>query len=256
MNLIMEKGNTEKYNNNSQKIRVITENWMSHNLFCPCCGNSNIVHFHNNRPVADFYCSKCNEEYELKSKNGNISNKIADGAYETMINRINSSNNPNLFVMQYDKINLTVQNLIIIPKYFFIQEIIEKRNPLSENARRAGWIGCNIILKQIPTEGKIYIVKDKIDRPAELIINEVRNTSFIEEYKLNERSWILDIFNCIDKIRSVNFTLEQVYAFEKELSIKHPDNHHIKDKIRQQLQLLRDKNIIEFCGKGNYKKVL
>ena len=32
-------------------------------------------------------------------------------------------------------------------------------------------------------------------------------------------------------------------------------NNFIKDKIRQQLQLLRDKGIIEFVGRGNYKKV-
>jgi type II restriction enzyme len=32
-------------------------------------------------------------------------------------------------------------------------------------------------------------------------------------------------------------------------------NNFIKDKIRQQLQLLRDKGMIEFVGRGNYKKV-
>ena len=33
------------------------------------------------------------------------------------------------------------------------------------------------------------------------------------------------------------------------------NNNFIKDKISQQLQLLRDKGIIEFVGRGNYKKV-
>ncbi|MFR4384325.1 MAG: restriction endonuclease, partial [Phascolarctobacterium sp.] len=31
-------------------------------------------------------------------------------------------------------------------------------------------------------------------------------------------------------------------------------NHYIQAKIRQQLQLLRDKGLLEFCGNGSYKK--
>ena len=30
---------------------------------------------------------------------------------------------------------------------------------------------------------------------------------------------------------------------------------HIKEKIRQQLQVLRDKGLIEFLGNGHYRKV-
>jgi len=48
--------------------------------------------------------------------------------------------------------------------------------------------------------------------------------------------------------------LEQVYCFEKALSEKHPDNRFIKAKIRQQLQILRDKGYLEFVERGIYKK--
>ena len=44
-------------------------------------------------------------------------------------------------------------------------------------------------------------------------------------------------------------------AFEDELKKKHPDNNFIKDKIRQQLQYLRDKGFIEFVTPGHYKKI-
>ena len=54
-----------------------------------------------------------------------------------MIERITSTRNPDLFVMQYSD-NLQVINLTLIPKFFFVPSIIEKRKPLSENARRAG----------------------------------------------------------------------------------------------------------------------
>lgn len=66
MDLQMDRKIAENYNSESQKIRVITENWVSQNLFCPYCGNQYISQFENNRPVADFYCPHCIEEYELK----------------------------------------------------------------------------------------------------------------------------------------------------------------------------------------------
>ncbi|MBQ6904500.1 MAG: restriction endonuclease, partial [Spirochaetia bacterium] len=57
------------------------------------------------------------------------------------------------------------------------------------------------------------------------------------------------------RILEQNFTLKQVYAFEDELKLKHPENNFVKDKIRQQLQYLRDKGFIEFISPGNYRKI-
>ncbi|HIT35518.1 MAG TPA: restriction endonuclease, partial [Candidatus Faecousia intestinavium] len=45
------------------------------------------------------------------------------------------------------------------------------------------------------------------------------------------------------------------YAFEEELILKHPDNHNIRAKIRQQLQQLRNRGIILFLGNGQYQKI-
>ena len=41
---------------------------------------------------------------------------------------------------------VSMESLMKIPKHFFVPDIIEKRRPLAENARRAGWVGCNIII--------------------------------------------------------------------------------------------------------------
>lgn len=46
-----------------------------------------------------------------------------------------------------------------------------------------------------------------------------------------------------------------MYAFAEELKIKHPNNNNIEAKIRQQLQLLRDKGFVDFSSRGNYKKL-
>ena len=93
MNVQLDDKIAEQYTSNSQKIRVITEKWVSDNMYCPYCGNTYIRNFENNRLAADFFCPDCAEEYELKSKNGSISNKVTDGAYATMIRRIESINN-------------------------------------------------------------------------------------------------------------------------------------------------------------------
>ena len=61
---------------------------------------------------------------------------------------------------------------------------------------------------------------------------------------------------CVDLINKDTFTLDDVYKFESKLKLKYPKNNFIKDKIRQQLQQLRDKGIIEFIGRGNYKKII
>lgn len=255
MNLQMDGRSTEQYVSNAQKIRVITEKWVGANMFCPYCGNQYILHFENNRPVADFFCPNCKEEYELKSKSASITNKVNDGAYSTMIKRISSINNPNFFFMHYNKLNLNVENFVMVPKYFFSTEVIEKRKPLAETARRAGWVGCNILLNQIPDEGRIFIVKNEKEVPLEQVISKVQRTDFMRKYKMDARGWMLDILNCVNKIEDKEFTLEQMYSFENVLALKHPENHHVKDKIRQQLQVLRDNGIIEFLGHGYYRKI-
>lgn len=253
--LQMDGRNVEQYTSNAQKIRVITETWVNSNMYCPYCGNTFISHFENNRPVADFFCPSCREEYELKSKGASISNKVNDGAYATMIERINSINNPNFFFMHYNKLNFQVENFVMVPKYFFSEEIIEKRKPLADTAKRAGWVGCNILLNRIPEEGRVFIIKNEKEVPVENVIDKVKRTEFLRGSKLDARGWTLDIMSCVDQIDGKTFKLDDMYKYADVLSIKHPDNHHVKDKIRQQLQILRDNGIIEFVGRGNYRKI-
>lgn len=137
MHLEFNTSLAEGYRNNSQIARLLTENWVLNNSFCPNCGHLSLDEFENNRPVADFYCKKCKEEFELKSKCGKLSNIIADGAYHTMIERINSDNNPNFFFLNYTK-QWTVNNFLIIPKQFFTTDTIIKRRPLADTAKREG----------------------------------------------------------------------------------------------------------------------
>jgi type II restriction enzyme len=190
----------------------------------------------------------------LKSKNGAVGKKVVDGAYETMIERLQSDNNPNFFFLSYEKNSLEIRNFLSIPKYFFVPSIIERRKALSVTARRAGWVGCNILMSDIPEFGKIFYIQNGVARSRNEVLDKWSKTEFIKgTHDLEAKGWILDVLICVERIKKEEFTLDDVYRFESHLQAKHPLNNNVKPKIRQQLQLLRDKGLIEFVGRGRYR---
>jgi len=141
-----------QYKSGSQSARAWTERWVREWVYCPNCGSPKINPFPNNSPVADFLCLACREEYELKSQKTVFGEKVLDGSFRTKYARLAASNNPSLFLLNYDLKLLSVTNIFVIPKHFFVREIIQERKPLGPTARRAGWVGSNILLNQIPAK--------------------------------------------------------------------------------------------------------
>lgn len=255
MNLKFDLSASNSYTNSSQIARVLTELWVKNNAYCPSCGNDQLDQFSNNSPVADFLCKNCRSEYELKSKKDSFTTKIVDGAYSSMIERINSENNPHFFFLNYSSKNLEVNNFLVIPKHYFVNDTIEKRRPLSRIARRAGWIGCNILLQNIPNSGKIFFVKNGELIEKKSVLETWSKTAFLASQKRENRGWSIEVLNIIDKIPSREFKLSDVYMFEAHFKNRFPNNNFIRDKIRQQLQVLRDKGVLQFKGNGFYKKL-
>ena len=89
MKLFLDKNLALEYRSKSQIARVLTESWVNKEIFCPICG-AEVKSYANNKPVADFYCKKCAEDFELKAKKGKIGKKVSAGAYSKMIERLNS----------------------------------------------------------------------------------------------------------------------------------------------------------------------
>lgn len=254
MNLAFETALARNYKSPSQIIRVLTENWVRKEIYCPNCGHIDINKDTNNKPASDFFCSNCKEDYELKSKRNYFGKKITDGAYKTMTERLLDRDNPNFFFLNYNATDFKVSNFLVIPKHFFIPEMIEKRKPLAPTAKRANWVGCNIMLESIPQTGKIFFIKDGQIETKEKVLSNWQKTLFLrEEKETGVKGWLLDIIKCIEDIKMTEFSLSDIYAFEHILSERHPDNKHIKDKIRQQLQILRDKGYLEFTQRGHYR---
>ena len=150
---------------------------------------------------------------------------------------------------------LCVNNLWMIPKHFFIPDIVEKRNPLSPTAQRAGWVGCNILFYRIPVQGRISIIHDRVLEDKDLVVAQARRAAHLYAESMEERGWLLDVLNCINRVEKPIFELGEIYSFEGWLSQKHPQNHNVRPKIRQQLQVLRDRGFLEFMGRGIYRKI-
>lgn len=252
MNLNFDINLAEDYHSNTQKIRIMSENWVVDNVYCVKCG-SKLKHFRNNKPVGDMYCEKCTEEFELKSNKAKLGKTIIDGAYSTMIEKIENGDIPNFFYLNYSIPNYRVNNLIVIPKHYFTKEIIIKRKPLSPNARRAGWVGCNIDISSIPESGKLYLVKNGQEENYNKVIDKFNQMLFLRKSKGELRGWLLDVLKCIELLDKKDFTLDEIYSFETFLKIKHSKNNNIKAKIRQQLQILRDYGYLSFTKRGEYK---
>ena len=75
----------------------------------------------------------------------------------------------------------------------------------------------------------------------------------------NWSDWTDAVWNCIElmgvKVGST-FTLDEIYEAESILARIYPKNKHIKDKIRQQLQIMREQGYLKFVdNSGVYRRI-
>ncbi len=90
--------------------------------------------------------------------------------------------------------------------------------------------------------------------PKAAVLDQWRSTLFLRDAGLNARGW-LEVMRCVEAIGRAEFTLADVYAFEPRLAALYPGNSNVRPKIRQQLQVLRDRGWLAFNGRGTYRRV-
>lgn len=78
---------------------------------------------------------------------------------------------------------------------FFTPSVIGKRKPLGDNARRAGWTGCNIMMKLIPSTAKIPIIQNGIVRPIDEVKTQYNKIYNLKTQSVESRGWLLDTLN-------------------------------------------------------------
>ena len=253
MNLRLPTEGLELYKSNSQRARIGTEAWGALNFFCPVCKSPRLDTAPRNTVAIDYLCPKCASSFQLKSQSKPFGTKIVDAAYSEMKRAILSDRTPNLYVLHYDLTQWAVRTVILIPHFAFALSAIECRQPLAPTARRAGWIGCNILLNKIAPDARIAIIESGKARPASEVRQAYKRLRPLEKLKVVTRSWTLDVLNVVRSLNKKEFSLADVYAHADDLAKLHPKNAHIPDKIRQQLQVLRDLTLLEVLGSGSYR---
>lgn len=253
MNLSMPAINLEKYKSASQRARVGTESWGSLNLFCSSCESPHLDQASRNTAAIDFVCPRCNATFQLKSQSKPFGARIVDAAYSEMKRVILEDRAPNLLILHYDLSAWTVRSVVLIPRFAFALSALERRKPLAPEARRAGWIGCNILLGKIPQDARIHMVQDGIPRPPSEVRRAYQRLRPLENLKVEKRGWTLDILEIVRSLGKTEFTVSEVYSHAGSLAKLHPHNSHVHDKIRQQLQVLRDLGLLSFLGSGSYR---
>lgn len=243
-----------EYVSGSQKARNWTERWVADWMYCPNCGAAKLSQFPANKPLADFYCPECQDQFEVKAKKGrSFGRSIANGAYHTKIERLKSDTSPNFILIGYQINAPQVHSVCVIPKHFVVPAIITKRPPLSPNARRAGWVGSNILLAAVPEAGRIYVVRNGALEAKQSVLSKWQKTSFLRSTASEGRGWLIEVMKVIDLMGRNEFTLSDIYTFEHQLGRIYPNNHNVRPKIRQQLQVLREAGFLEFLGQGRYR---
>ncbi|MGD1278701.1 MAG: DpnI domain-containing protein [Tepidisphaeraceae bacterium] len=241
------------YKSPAQRARVVTEGWAEQNLFCPACSAERLSPSPRNTRAVDFECCQCKQTFQLKGKSSSFTNKVIDGAYEALMAAVSSDTVPNLFLLHYDRAAWTVANLTLVPYFAFPPSAIECRRPLSPNARRAGWVGCYIVLSRIPAEARIAVVRDGEPIEPQNVREQYQRLLPLTQIVAPERGWTLDVLNMARSIGPSEFTNAEMYARSHELRARHPENRHVTDKIRQQLQILRDAGFLKHVGRGRWR---
>jgi type II restriction enzyme len=241
------------YKSGAQRARVATEAWAHENLYCPNCATASLDRAPINAPAVDYLCPSCRITFQLKSQSRVFSLRIVDAAYESMVRAIRENRTPALFALHYSVPNWEVENVIVIPHFAFPLSAIERRPPLSATARRAGWVGCNIRLDAIPDDAKIRVVVSGIPVSRGAVRQQYTRVKPLAKLDVEQRGWTLDVLNAVRSLGVDRFSLSDVYRHIDALSRLHPRNRHVRDKIRQQLQVLRDLGLLTFLGGGHYR---
>ena len=98
----------------------------------------------------------------------------------------------------------------------------------------------------------MWLVKGGEALARDAVLAQWRSTLFLRE-AARRRGWLIEVMKCAEALGRDSFELADVYAFEDRLSALYPGNHNVRPKIRQQLQVLRDRGWREFLGWGRYR---
>ena len=241
-----------KYHSPSQQARVISEGWFLRNVYCLACDADSVKQTRANTKSTDFVCPKCTHRYELKIFHRRPHGSLVDGAFKAMMDHVTAGTAPTLCLLERTE-EWQIRSLTAIHSSFLVPDVVEKRPPLGPKARRAGWVGCNIRLDQIASDGEIAVVDDGVVQPVSEVRKRFQRFLPLARKSAEQRGWTLLTLRMVRGLGKNFFNLQDLYALESDFAKAYPENRHIKDKIRQQLQILRDLGVLAFEERGEYR---
>ena len=258
MDLRLDLTVAEGYKSKSQIARRLTEDWATRNLYCLACASAHLDAARANTAVWDYSCSICGALYQLKSHDRPFGPKVSNSQYDIKIRAIAQGHAPHYAFLQYSMDTAVVSALFVVPGHFLSPAVIERRPPLPPHAKRAGWVGSNILLGQLPEEARVHVVEAGTPRSPVAVRDDWQRYQFLAGRK---GGWAADVLTCIRVLEretgSKDFTLQDFYQrFETELSARHTDNRNVRAKIRQQMQVLAKGGVLLFVDRrGNYRVI-
>jgi len=256
MELICNPDLAAGYKSGAQRARVISEAWFKGAGYCLNCSSNKLLPTTAGTIARDYLCSKCAQPYELKSSARAHSRIVNDGGYDSMMGRIFASEAPALMLMHYSP-TWCVQGLVAIHPVFLTPAVVLKRKEPHTRPRTGKlYQMCDLDISLIPSDGKIVLVSDGVARPHSVPRREFAESLRFKDVPLSKRGWPASVLAVVRKIGKTHFTLAEVYAYEEELHAAYPENSHVRAKIRQQLQVLRNLGYLEFIERGAYRMLL
>lgn len=251
MHLSLDSGLLEEYSSGRQQARLVTEMWASWNLYCPNCLESRVSPQKVGSPLVDFRCSNasCGQTFQLKSQKSKFGTVLRDAAYRPWIDSMKLGTTPNLTLLQYDLRRLRVLNVEVIPSFFLRSSCFESWLL----STRKHYEMCSIHLNMIGPDARIKIVQDGEIKDQTEVQRQFKSFSWMKHASWRNRGWTADVLRCIREIGKTQFTLQDVYAYESMLQGLHRENRFVRPKIRQQLQVLRDRGFLTFTRPGCYE---
>ena len=259
MNLELDPTVAGNYRSTSYVAGQATELWATNNLYCINCPSEILVRELPNSPVKDFSCPQCAATYQLKAKNGRHGRKVPNSAFDQKIAAIERGLVPHYAFLDYTRARWKVTGLFIVPGHLIGRAVIQRRNPLGPHAKRVGWVGSNILLHEIPEPGRIRVVANGEATDPAAARRDWQKVAFLGTDPEASQGWGADVFSRVKRLvqdtGSNEFTLQSFYSrFLVELSELHPENHHVREKIRQLMQVLRNGGLLEFSDiRGQYR---
>jgi hypothetical protein len=91
-----------------------------------------------------------------------------------------------------------------------------------------------------------------IEAPPRVRLQRRQLTRLVESFS----GWLQLTMEGISRMQSDTFTMSEVFAACAPLAAsRFPDNRHVREKLRQQMQRLRDLGLVLFLGSGRYERL-